>query len=80
MLTQPRTHAPPRAAVTPRRRSLDKAEDFARRHNVPKAYASAAELLADPDVDAVYIATPPGSHLEIARLVATAGALCRHGD
>lgn len=49
------------------------AEDFARRHGVPKFYADADQLIADPDVSAVYVATPPGSHLELALKVAKAG-------
>jgi 1,5-anhydro-D-fructose reductase (1,5-anhydro-D-mannitol-forming) len=48
------------------RRDRAKAEDYARRHAVPRAYGRAADLLADPDVDAVYIATPPSAHLELA--------------
>ena len=44
------------------RRNLDKAKDFAHRHNVPKYYADAFELITDPEVNAIYIATPPSSH------------------
>jgi predicted dehydrogenase len=44
------------------RRSADKAADYAKRHNVPKWYSNASELIKDPDVDAVYIATPPNYH------------------
>ena len=44
------------------RRDVAKAADFAQRHNVPKWYSSAEELLADAQIDAVYIATPPSSH------------------
>lgn len=55
------------------RRNAALAEDFARRHGVARAYSDAAQLIADPNVDAVYIATPPGSHLELALLVAAAG-------
>jgi 1,5-anhydro-D-fructose reductase (1,5-anhydro-D-mannitol-forming) len=61
-------------AVT--RRDVDKARDFARRHGVPRVHATAAELIADPDVDAVYIATPPSSHLELALNVARARKPC----
>jgi 1,5-anhydro-D-fructose reductase (1,5-anhydro-D-mannitol-forming) len=50
------------------RRSSDRAADYARRHGVPRWYDDAEKLVADPDVNAVYIATPPGSHLEYARL------------
>ncbi len=55
------------------RRDAAKAADYARRHGVPRHYADAAALCADPEVNAIYIATPPGSHLELARLVAAAG-------
>src|SRR5213079_446252 len=41
------------------RRNSDLARDYARRHGVPRWYDSAEALIADPDVDAVYIATPP---------------------
>src|SRR5918997_410384 len=58
------------------RRDPAKAEDFARRHNVPRWYADADQLIADPEVGAVYIATPPGSHEELARKVAAAGKPC----
>ena len=44
------------------RRDAVKAADYAKRHNVPKWYANADELINDPEVNAIYIATPPGSH------------------
>jgi len=49
------------------------AEDFARRHGVPAFYDDADRLIADPNVTAVYIASPPGSHLELALKAAAAG-------
>lgn len=49
------------------------AEDFARRHEVPAFYDDADRLIADSNVSAVYIASPPGSHLELALKVAAAG-------
>ncbi len=49
------------------------AEDFARRHKVPCWYNSAHDLVNDPNVDAVYIATPPRYHCEYTLLVAAAG-------
>jgi predicted dehydrogenase len=58
------------------RRDADKAEDFARRHGVPRAYGTVAGLLADPDVDAVYVATTPSSHHAIALEVAASGKPC----
>ncbi|PKL82608.1 MAG: oxidoreductase [Ignavibacteriae bacterium HGW-Ignavibacteriae-3] len=55
------------------RRDPDLAEDYARRHSVPKWYNNAAELINDDDVDAVYIATPPSSHKQYVLDVALAG-------
>lgn len=55
------------------RRDADKARDYARRHGVPRWYDDAAALLADPEVDAVYVATPPSSHREIASMAIAAG-------
>ncbi len=55
------------------RRDAAKAEDYARRHRVPRWYAHANALLADPEVNAVYIATPPDTHLHYARLALKAG-------
>ena len=40
---------------------------------MPRCYATPAELLADTDVDAVYVATPPGSHRDYAVAAAEAG-------
>ncbi len=45
------------------RRDAAKAEDYARRHNVPKWYSDANQLINDPDINAIYVATPPSSHL-----------------
>ena len=55
------------------RRNGHLAEDFARRHGVPRWYDNAESLIYDKDVDAVYIATPPSSHKEYALAVARAG-------
>jgi predicted dehydrogenase len=44
------------------RRDAALAEDYARRHNVPGFYSNADDLINDREVNAVYIATPPGSH------------------
>jgi 1,5-anhydro-D-fructose reductase (1,5-anhydro-D-mannitol-forming) len=61
------------ALVAVMRRDGAKAEDYARRHNVPYWYDRADAVIAYPEVDAVYIATPPGSHLDYALAVAAAG-------
>jgi predicted dehydrogenase len=61
------------ALVAVMRRNRALAEDYARRHGVPRAYDDAERLLADPEVDAVYIATPPGTHAELALRAAAYG-------
>jgi predicted dehydrogenase len=48
------------------RRDAVKAADYAARHHVARWYADAEDLLNDPEVSAVSIATPPASHLEYA--------------
>jgi predicted dehydrogenase len=48
------------------RRDAEKAADYAARHGVGKWYSDADELLNDPELNAVYIATPPASHLDYA--------------
>jgi len=58
------------------RRDAARARDYAERHRVPHWYADAGALIDDPEVDAVYIATPPSSHLELALRVAAAGKPC----
>lgn len=55
------------------RRDAAKAADYAKRHGVPRWYADADALIADAEVDAVYIATPPDSHADYAAKVAAAG-------
>jgi len=44
------------------RRNADLARDYAKRHGVARWYSDASELINDPQVDAVYVATPPDSH------------------
>ena len=55
------------------RRNPEKAADFAMRHGVPSWYSDADKLLAREDIDAVYIATPPSSHKELAIRALKAG-------
>jgi predicted dehydrogenase len=55
------------------RRNAEKAADYAKRHHVPKWYSQADELINDPDVNAVYIATPPSSHEQFALKAIAAG-------
>jgi len=48
------------------RRDAAKAADYAHRHNVGKWYDDAEKLMNDPEINAIYIATPPASHLPYA--------------
>ena len=64
------------ALVAVMRRERAKAEDYARRHNVLRVHGEADALIHDPNVDAVYIATPPSSHCGLALKVAAAGKPC----
>jgi len=64
------------ALVAVMRRDGEKARDYARRHHVPRAYDRADDLIHDAEVDAVYIATPPSTHAELAFRVAAAGKPC----
>ncbi|MGJ7452416.1 Gfo/Idh/MocA family protein [Aquipuribacter sp. MA13-13] len=54
-------------------RSLDRARAFADEHGAPVAHGSYAELLADPDVDVVYVATPHRQHHGVALAAVEAG-------
>lgn len=54
-------------------RSAERATDFAARHGVERSHGSYGDLVADPDVDAVYVATPHSEHHEHALLALRAG-------
>lgn len=64
------------ALVAVMRRDAGKAADYAKRHGVPRVHTSADALIDDPSVDAVYVATPPSSHCELALRAASAGKPC----
>jgi predicted dehydrogenase len=55
------------------RRSEEKVKDYAQRHGIQKWYTDAMDLINDPEVNAIYIATPPNAHEELTRLAAEAG-------
>lgn len=44
-------------------RSSERAKDFASQYDIPSWYGSYEELYADPDIDAIYVATPHNFHL-----------------
>lgn len=54
-------------------RSEARARSYAERHHVLKWYTDAQELIDDPDVNAIYIATPPSSHATFAIMAMRAG-------
>ena len=54
-------------------RSKEKARSYAERHHIPKWYTDPQELINDPDVNAVYIATPPSTHATFAIMAMKAG-------
>ena len=57
-------------------RSQEKADEFARKWDVKKAYGSYAELMADPNVDLVYVGTPHSHHYDVTREALLAGKPC----
>lgn len=54
-------------------RNLERAQAFAAKFNIPDAYGSYAELLADPAIDVVYVCNTQNAHLETALAVIAAG-------
>ncbi len=61
------------ALVAVMRRNGNLAKDYAQRHGVPNWYDDAQALIHDPDVNAIYIATPPSSHRDYTIMAAEAG-------
>lgn len=57
-------------------RQLEKAAAFAKEWNIGKAYGSYAELIADPEVDLVYVGTPHSHHYDVTREALLAGKPC----
>lgn len=54
-------------------RKAEKARDYAHRHGVKKWYTDAQSIINDPEVNAIYIATPPSSHVTFAIMAMKAG-------
>ena len=57
-------------------RSKEKAEAFAEKWKIRKAYGSYSELIADPSVDLVYVGTPHSHHYDVTREALLAGKPC----
>lgn len=57
-------------------RAKETAEVFAAKWNIQKAYGSYADLIADPDVDLVYIGTPHSHHFDVTKEALMAGKPC----
>lgn len=58
------------------RRNEEKLNDYAKRHNISKTFTDADALINDPEIDAIYIATPPDTHKYYALKIAAAGKPC----
>ena len=54
-------------------RDAEKAQSYAKRHNIARWYTDAQKLVDDPEVNAIYIATPPSSHATFAIMAMRAG-------
>lgn len=57
-------------------RTKETAEAFANNYGIPHAYGSYSELIADPDVDLVYIGTPHSHHYDVTREALLADKPC----
>lgn len=54
-------------------RRAEKAQSYAERHHIKRRYTDAQQLINDPDVNAVYIATPPSTHATYAIMAMKSG-------
>lgn len=57
-------------------RSQETAKAFASKWNIPKAYGTYSEMIADPDVDLVYVGTPHSHHFDVTKEALLAGKPC----
>ncbi|NJB82694.1 Gfo/Idh/MocA family protein [Wenyingzhuangia aestuarii] len=67
---------PNSTVVAVMRRDAEKAKDYAKRHGIEEWTTNADEIINHPDINAVYIATPPKYHKAYALKVAEAGKAC----
>ena len=72
-LIRPATFQPEVEVVAVAARDLQRAERFAAQHGLAKAYSGYQQLLADPEIDAVYVALPNGLHGRWTRAALEAG-------
>lgn len=63
-LTNPARSVPEVQIVSIAARDPNRADAFARRHNIPRAHRTYADLIADPEIDAIYNPLPNGLHAE----------------
>lgn len=54
-------------------RSLQRADEFAREYGIERAYGEYEQLIADPDIEAVYVAAPHSEHLRLGLMAIAAG-------
>ncbi|MBC7589441.1 MAG: Gfo/Idh/MocA family oxidoreductase [Salinibacterium sp.] len=54
-------------------RSQERAATFAASHGIPRSYGSYEALVADPDIDVVYVSAPHSEHRDLALLAIAAG-------
>src|SRR6478609_9292405 len=66
-------HVPDAVAVAVASRSIERARTFAAEHGIARAHGSYREILDDPDVDVVHIATPHPQHRAVALAALRAG-------
>lgn len=57
-------------------RSQETADAFAKKWNIPRAYGSYSELIADPDVDLIYVGTPHSHHYDVTKEALLGGKPC----
>ena len=61
-LIEPARHLPTVTIAAVAAREASRAQTYAARHGIPVAYGSYQDLLADPDIDAIYIPLPNSGH------------------
>ena len=73
VMTEAFAEVPQGEVVAVGSRSLDRAQAIAAEHGIPRAHGSYDALVTDPEIDAIYVATPHPQHTEIALAAIAAG-------